>query len=181
MGFSDTLKEFFDQGLLASKELASKAGEKAQDWGARGLVASKDFASRAGAKLQELGEKGSLMLEIKHLESQTKKLIGLLGAEIFRLYEQGSFKTRERDVKKVLEQIVSVKEILEKKDIDLKNVGKKTENEETKGAKKAKSTGGTTKKNSNDTSNTKNPGRRRTPGAKPKRKGGMGNSALPST
>jgi hypothetical protein len=26
----------------------------------------------------------------------------------------------------------------------------------------------------------KNPGRRRTPGAKPKRKGGIGNSALPS-
>ena len=125
MGFSETLKELLDQGLAVSKELASKAGEKAQDWGTKGLEASKEFASKAGAKLQELGEKGALMLEIKQLEGKTKKLISLLGAEIYSLYDQEKpFSAEDPLIENILSQITSLKEILENKETELKNIGK---------------------------------------------------------
>jgi hypothetical protein len=123
MGFSETLKELLDQGLAVSRDLAVKAGGKAQDLGSKGLEASMDLASKAGAKLQELGEKGVLMLEIKQLEGQAKKLIGLLGAEHYRLFEQGGFSADDPEIIKILGQITSVKEILEKKETELKNIG----------------------------------------------------------
>ena len=125
MGFSETMKELLDQGLAVSKELAAKAGEKAQDWGTKGLAASKDLASKAGTKLQELGEKGALMLEIKQLEGQTKKIISLLGAEIYSFFEQEKpFSAEDPEIGKILDQITSLKETLEKKETALKNVGK---------------------------------------------------------
>ena len=128
MGFSETMKELLDQGLAVSKELAAKAGEKAQDWGTKGLAASKDLASKAGTKLQELGEKGSLMLEIKQLEGKTKKLISLLGAEIYSLFEQEKpFSAEDPLIENILSQITTLKEMMEAKETELKNVGKKTE------------------------------------------------------
>ena len=128
MGFSETLKQLVDQGLVVSKDLAAKAGEKAQDWGTKGLEASKELASKAGAKLQELGEKGALMLEIKSLEGKTKKLVSLLGAQVYGLYEQEKpFTAKTAAVKQILEQINTLKETLEKKEADLKKVGKKAE------------------------------------------------------
>jgi len=121
MGFSETLKELLDQGLAVSKDLAAKAGEKAQDWGTKGLEASRDIASKAGAKLQELGEKGVLMLEIKQLEGQTRKLIGLLGAEVYSRYEQKQpISAEDSEIEKILGQIASLKETMEKKDAELK-------------------------------------------------------------
>ena len=128
MGFSDTLKELLDQGMAVSKELASKAGEKAQDWGLKGLEVSKDLASKAGAKLQELGEKGALMLEIKQLEGKTKKMISLLGAQAYSLYEEEKpFGVEEPLIENILSQITSLKELLENKEAELKNIGKKPE------------------------------------------------------
>ena len=121
MGFSETLNKLMDQGLQVSKELAVKAGEKAQDWGTKGLEASREFASKAGAKLQELGEKGALLLEIKQLEGQLKKLISLLGAEVYRLHADGkSISADTPEIEKILGQINTLKETLEKKENDLK-------------------------------------------------------------
>ena len=121
MGFNETLKKLLDQGLVVSRDLAAKAGEKAQDWGTRGLEASRGFASKAGAKLQELGEKSAIILEIKNLESQTKKLISLLGAEVYRLYEQKQpFSAEESEIEKILGQVDIVKETMEKKETELK-------------------------------------------------------------
>ena len=122
MGFSETIKDLLDQGLVVSKDLASAAGEKAQDLGTKGIKASSQFASKAGAKLQELGDKGVLKMEIKQLESQTRKLIGLLGAEVYRLSELGSFQSAsEPEIKSILQQIATVKEALEKKETELSN------------------------------------------------------------
>ena len=121
MGFSSTLKDLFDQGLAVSKDVASKAGEKAQDWGTRGLKASKEFAAKAGAKLQEMGEKGVLKLEIRQLEGQAKKLISFLGAAAYSLYEQQKpFSAEDPEIEKILGQINSLKEALEKKETELK-------------------------------------------------------------
>jgi hypothetical protein len=122
MGFSDTLKELLDQGLQVSKELALKAGEKAQVWGEKGLEASKDFAAKAGAKVQELGEKGVLLLEIKQLENQTKKLIAGLGAEVYKARESGvvSLNLAEGEIETMLGQISEIKEAIEKREAELK-------------------------------------------------------------
>ena len=125
MGFSETIKELLDQGMVVSRDLAGKAGEKAQNWGAKGLEATKGFASKAGAKLQELGEKGALMLEIKSLEIKTRKLVSLLGAEIYSLYEQEKpFSAEDPLIENILSQITSLKELMENKETELKNVGK---------------------------------------------------------
>jgi hypothetical protein len=126
MGFSDTVKELLDQGIQVSKELAVKAGEKAQVWGEKGLEASKDFAAKAGAKVQELGEKSVLMLEIKQLEGQTKKLIAGLGAEVYKAYEGGAVTVdlAEDGIKTLLSQISQVKGDLEKRDAELQAKGK---------------------------------------------------------
>ena len=122
MGFSDTLKELLDQGLMVSKDLAATAGEKAQDLGTKSLKASSEFASKAGAKLQELGDKGVLKMDIKQMEIQTKKLIGLLGAEVYRLSEQGNpVSTDEPAIKSVLDQINAIKGTLEEKETELAN------------------------------------------------------------
>jgi hypothetical protein len=121
MGFSDTLKDILDQGLAVSRDLASKAGAKAQVWGGKGFEASKDFASKAGAKIQEMGEKGVLMLEIKQLESQAKKLISRLGAEVYSAHVKGvPINAEDPYLKTSLEEIAAVKEIIEKKEAELK-------------------------------------------------------------
>jgi hypothetical protein len=122
MGFSDTLKELLDQGLQVSREIAAKAGEKAQEWGEKGLEASKDFAAKAGAKVQEAGEKGVLMLEIKQLEGQTKKLLGRLGAEVYRAFEAGASSISDGDpeIGAALREIGLVKEAIEQRERELK-------------------------------------------------------------
>lgn len=125
MGFSDTLKEILDQGVTASKEFAAKAGEKAQDWGARSIEVSKDFASKAGAKIQELGEKGVLLFEIKQLEGRAKKIIAFLGAEVYRRYlENTAFSAEEPEIKGILTNISSIKETIDRKEEEMKAIGK---------------------------------------------------------
>jgi hypothetical protein len=123
MGFSDTLKELLDQGLQVSREMAVKAGEKAQEWGEKGLEASKDFAVKAGAKVQEAGEKGVLVLEIKQLEGQTKKLLGRLGAEVYKAFEAGAsaIGSDDPEIGAALREISSVKEAIEQREQELKN------------------------------------------------------------
>ncbi|MDR3146710.1 MAG: hypothetical protein LBU21_10565, partial [Treponema sp.] len=86
MTFSERMRDLLDQGTQVSKDLVSKAGEKAQDWGEKGLRASKDLVSKAGAKAQDLGERGVLMLEIRQMEAQAQKLIGRLGTEVYKAF-----------------------------------------------------------------------------------------------
>jgi hypothetical protein len=122
MGFSDTLKELLDQGVQVSREMAAKAGEKAQEWGGKGLEASKDFAAKAGAKVQELGEKGVLALEIKQLEGQAKKLLGKFGAEVYRAFEAGTsaISSDDPEISAALREISSIKEAIEQKEQEMK-------------------------------------------------------------
>jgi hypothetical protein len=119
MGFSDTVKELLDQGLQVSKEIASKAGE----WGGKGLEVSKDLAAKAGARVQEAGEKGVLLLEIKQLEGQTKKLLGRLGAEVYSAFEKGtpSVSPEDAEIGVTLKEIAAIREVVEKKEQELKN------------------------------------------------------------
>ena len=101
MKFSERMKKALDQGVVASKELASKAGAKAQD----------------------LGERGVLMLEIRQLEGQAQKLIGRLGTETYHCFtEQGenTLSAESAPIKALLSEIASIRESIERKEADLK-------------------------------------------------------------
>jgi hypothetical protein len=116
------MRELLDQGALVSKELLSKAGEKAQDLGEK----SKKLVNKAGAKAQNLGEQGVLLLEIKQLEGQAQKLVGRLGTEAYRAFIEKGARSISVDtpaVKTILAELVSVREVLEKKEAELQ--GKK--------------------------------------------------------
>ncbi|GHV57523.1 hypothetical protein AGMMS49579_23510 [Spirochaetia bacterium] len=124
MAFSDRMKELLEQGVSVSRELAAKAGEKAQDWGEKGYRVSKEFAAKAGAKAQDLGERGVLTLEIKQLENQARKLTGRLGAEAYHAFVEKGAKTISVDtpaIKALLAELASVKEAIEKRESELQN------------------------------------------------------------
>jgi uncharacterized protein YukE len=100
MQFSERLKDLMDQGLQASKEIAGKAG----------------------AKAQELGEIGVLKLEIAQLQSKLQKLIGRLGAEAYKVFvEQGetNLGAGELAVAGILREIADIKATLERKEAEL--------------------------------------------------------------
>ena len=62
MTFAEKMQGIINKGVAATKDLASKAGEKAKDLGAMGMV----------------------KLEIMQLESHAEKVIARLGNEVYR-------------------------------------------------------------------------------------------------
>jgi hypothetical protein len=123
MEFSERMKKLMDQGLAVSRDLAAKAGEKAQDLGEKGYAASKKLAAKAGAKAQEFGERGVLALEIKQLENQAQKLIGRLGTEAYKAFVEREVKTLSSDtaaVKAILAELDQVRQSIEEKEAELK-------------------------------------------------------------
>jgi hypothetical protein len=102
MAFSETLKLLLDQGIAASKDLAGKAG----------------------AKAQELGEKGVLKLEIAQLQSKLRQATGKLGVEAYKAfveYGEPILKAEDESVKGILTEIADTKALIEKKENDYKN------------------------------------------------------------
>ena len=97
MTFSERMKSVFEQGVEASKDIAAKAGAKAQD----------------------LGEKGVLKLEILQLEGQAKKWVERLGAEVCRLFiEKGQESVSANDpvIKGMLDEISAARDAIERKE-----------------------------------------------------------------
>ncbi|MDR0324133.1 MAG: hypothetical protein LBI12_06790 [Treponema sp.] len=102
MTFSERMKEVLEQGWAASKEMAAKAGAKAQD----------------------LGERGMMMLEVKQLESQAQKLIARLGSETYIAFTEQDKSSIDREAvefRTILDEIAVVKDAIEKKETELKN------------------------------------------------------------
>ena len=102
MTFSERMKDLLEQGWAASKDLAAKAGEKAQD----------------------LGERGILMWDIKLLENQAQKLISRLGNETYIAFTERDQETIGRNAvefRTILEEISMIKDQIEKKEFELKN------------------------------------------------------------
>jgi hypothetical protein len=124
MAFNNRMRELLDQGTQVSKELLNKAGEKAQGLGEK----SKKLVNKAGVKAQNLGEQGVLLLEIKQLKGQAQKLVERLGTEACRAFVEKGAKTISVDtpaVKAILTEMASVREVLEKKEAELR--GKKAQ------------------------------------------------------
>jgi hypothetical protein len=118
------MKEILEQGAAVSKDLVSKAGGKAQDWGEKGVQASREFINKAGAKAQDLGERGVLILEIRQLEGRAQKLISRLGSETYTLLvEKGVSRVGadEPAINAILSELAGIRESIEKREADLKN------------------------------------------------------------
>ncbi|MDR1374200.1 MAG: hypothetical protein LBJ24_04435 [Treponema sp.] len=118
MTFSERMKFLLDQSFQASRELAAKAGEKAQGLGEKSV----ELMNKAADKAQDLGERGVLMLEIKQLEGQAQKLVARLGSEVYRIFvEQGerSLSADAPAVKAVLDEIALIRESIEKREAEL--------------------------------------------------------------
>jgi hypothetical protein len=96
------MREMLEQGWIASKELATKAGEKAQD----------------------LSERGILMWDIKQLENQAQKLLSKLGNITYVAFVERDESSLERDnieIRTILEEIGLVRDVIYKKETELKN------------------------------------------------------------
>ncbi|MDR1210860.1 MAG: hypothetical protein LBK40_01375 [Spirochaetaceae bacterium] len=122
MSFSERMNGLLGQSVKASKKIAGQAGHKAQDLGEKGFKASRDFIAKAGAKAQDLGERGVLLLEIKQLEGQAKKLMAKLGLEVydaFTVKNARSVTPSSATLKPLLTEITSIKEALEKREAEL--------------------------------------------------------------
>jgi len=98
-------------------------GERMKDVLEQGLSASKDLAAKAGAKAQDLSERGILMWDIKQLESQAQKLLVKLGNTVYIAFSEQDYSSLDRDnvdVKTILNELALVKDAIEKKETDLK-------------------------------------------------------------
>ena len=102
MTFSERMKEMLEQGWTASKELAAKAGAKAQD----------------------LSERGILMWDIKQLENQAQKLLTKLGNIAYIAFterDESSLDRENIEIRTTLEEISVVRDAIENKETELKN------------------------------------------------------------
>ena len=104
MSFSERMKEMIDKGLVASRDFAKKAGEKAR----------------------ELGEKGMIKIEIAQLESHAEKLVAKLGAEVYASMVDRNAQTVSRDtaaISSILKEIEGLRASIEKKEKEYAAIG----------------------------------------------------------
>jgi len=97
--------------------------ERMKDLLEQGWAVSKDIAIKAGAKAQDLGERGLLMWEIKQLENQAQKLLTRLGNEAYIAFTERNQETADREAiefRTILDDIAGVKDQIERKESELK-------------------------------------------------------------
>ncbi|MDR0551957.1 MAG: hypothetical protein LBG72_08080 [Spirochaetaceae bacterium] len=88
-----------------------------------GWEASKDLAVKAGSKAQELGEKGVITVEIKKLEFDIERQIKKLGLEVYQLFAENgrdSVAASESAIAAILNEISELKSRIEAKQASLK-------------------------------------------------------------
>ena len=93
-------------------------GETMKDILGQGAEKSKQLASKAGAKAQNMGEQTVLMLDIKKLKGLLEKQLDSLGREVYQAFaieKVESVKVSDIKIAKILNDIASLKaNILEK-------------------------------------------------------------------
>jgi len=100
--------------------------ERMRDMLEQGWNVSKDLAMKAGAKAQDLGERGMLMWDIKQLENQAQKQLIRLGNESYAAFTDKNQPVIDREsveFKTILDEIAIIKDQIEKKELELKNRG----------------------------------------------------------
>lgn len=100
MDFWDRVKSTLDKGLEGSRDLLSKARDRAQD----------------------LGERGVLRVEIMQLENQTEKLVGKLGTVTYEslIVEKQDHVTKDTEgVRELIDEINDVHARIKEKEAAL--------------------------------------------------------------
>ncbi len=108
MTFSEKIKNIVNTGLDTSKDILSKAGEKAQQW----------------------GEMGVLKVEIVQLRGQAEKMTARLGVEVYEVLVEKGQKTVSREtpaVRDILDKIAELEKNVEEKEIQFRKLGGKEE------------------------------------------------------
>lgn len=108
MTFSEKIKNIVNTGLDTSKDILSKAGEKAQQW----------------------GEMGVLKVEIVQLRGQAEKMTARLGAEVYEILVEKGQKTVSREtpaVRDILDKISELEKNVEEKETQFRKLGGKEE------------------------------------------------------
>ena len=101
MAFKERLQKSIDQGLKTSRDLFSKARDKAKD----------------------LGEIGVLRFEIKQLENQAEMLTAKLGTSVYEILsseDRKSVSVNTPEVKEMLAAIQKVHREIDEKEAELK-------------------------------------------------------------
>ena len=108
MTFAERMQGIINKGVAATKDLASKAGEKAKDLGAMGVV----------------------KLEIMQLESHAEKVIARLGNEVYRALVEKNGTSVSRDtplVSDMLKEIEGLRAKIDLKEKEYHSIGGKEE------------------------------------------------------
>jgi len=87
----------------------------------QGLNTSREVLSRAKDKAQELGEIGLLRYEISQLQKHAEKLFGRLGVEVFeKLAVKGQATVSREGLKELLTELQDTRKKIEQKEGDLR-------------------------------------------------------------
>jgi two-component SAPR family response regulator len=104
MTFAEKMQGIINKGVAATKDLASKAGEKAKDLGAMGMV----------------------KLEIMQLESHAEKVIARLGNEVYRTLVEKNGASVSKDtplISDMLKEIEGLRTRIEGKEKEYHSIG----------------------------------------------------------
>ena len=106
MTFAEKMQGIINKGMAATRDLASKAGEKAKDLGAMGMV----------------------KVEIMQLESHAEKIIARLGNEVYRalVEKQGASVSKDTPlISDMLKEIEGLRTRIEAKEKEYHSIGGK--------------------------------------------------------
>ncbi len=89
----------------------------------QGLQTSREVLSRARDKAQELGEAGLLRYELSQLEKQAQQLFGRLGMAVFdRLSAKGQATVSREAVKELVAELEEIRKKIRQKEGDLQGL-----------------------------------------------------------
>jgi|WetSurMetagenome_2_1015567.scaffolds.fasta_scaffold1177568_1 hypothetical protein len=94
----------------------------------KGMAASRDLASRAGEKAKDLGAMGVLKLEILQLQTRAEKFVARLGTEVYATLVDRNQATVSRDtplVRGMLDEIEALRARIEAKEKEYRAIGGK--------------------------------------------------------
>ena len=94
-----------------------------------GLDTSRKVLQQARDKTLDLGDKGVLKFEILQLENQAEKLMGKLGAAVYKTFtedENATINKNTPEIEQIINEITKVRERIAEKENLLKNINKKS-------------------------------------------------------
>src|SRR5208337_2270691 len=111
---------------LCRRERSMTFAEKMQGIINKGVAATRDLASKAGEKAKDLGAMGMVKVEIMQLESHAEKIIARLGNEVYRalVEKKGSSVSKDSPlISDMLKEIEGLRARIEAKEKEYHAIG----------------------------------------------------------